>query len=240
VKYKKICPYCNKGFNHRDKRQKFCSRKCYEDNRKPKEKLCLTCGKKIIYKNKHYKVNFCSVGCSIKNNWKNGIYTKEIIRKQAINSGNKRRGKIKVERIKKRCPICNKEFINVPNYARQVTFCSYKCGAIYRGRNHSGKKSILWKGGTSFEPYDFNFNNNFKNSIRQRDNQICLVCGIHREKLKKSLDIHHIDYNKLNTCKENCISLCRSCHCKTSFNREHWTKFFQSLLSEKYGYVYSS
>ena len=106
--------------------------------------------------------------------------------------------------------------------------------------SHKGEKCYLWKGGKSFEPYDVFFNNKFKRAIRKRDNQICMLCGIHKERLNRALDIHHINYNKLLTISENCISLCNSCHTKTNENREHWTKFFQSLLAEKYNYKYSS
>ena len=104
---------------------------------------------------------------------------------------------------------------------------------------HSGSKCTFWRGGISYEPYDKSFNNRFKRAIRKRDNQICMVCQTHREKLKRALDVHHVDYNKLNTFQQNCISLCQSCHPKTQINREYWTHFFQSLLSDKYGYEYS-
>ncbi len=106
-------------------------------------------------------------------------------------------------------------------------------------RTRRGSDASNWRGGKSFEPYNKNFSNRFKNVIRKRDNQICMLCNIHREKLKIALNVHHIDYNKLTSIKENCISLCTSCHTKTNFNRKHWRKFLQSLLSEKYGYNYS-
>ncbi len=102
----------------------------------------------------------------------------------------------------------------------------------------SGEKSGTWKGGLSFKPYDSNFTTNFKKFIRERDNQICLLCNIHREKLKKALAVHHIDYNKQNTCKENCCVLCTGCNTKVNFNREEWTVFFHSLLNKRYGYIY--
>jgi hypothetical protein len=101
------------------------------------------------------------------------------------------------------------------------------------------EKNPNWNNGSSFEPYDYGFNERFKREIRNRDNQICMLCGIHREKIKRAFDVHHINYNKLLSIQENCISLCNSCHTKTEFNRKNWTKFFQSLLSEKYGYNYS-
>jgi len=96
-----------------------------------------------------------------------------------------------------------------------------------------------WKGGIAFEPYDRKFDNQFKRQIRKRDNQICMLCLIHREKIRRALNVHHINYDKKLSILENCLSLCDSCHSKVNENREHWTKFFQSLLSEKYGYKYS-
>ena len=66
------------------------------------------------------------------------------------------------------------------------------------------------------------------------------MCGIHQERLNKELHIHHINYDKLLTHPANCVSLCLSCHSKTISNRTHWTKFFQSLLSERYDYKYEN
>lgn len=102
-----------------------------------------------------------------------------------------------------------------------------------------GIKLEDWKNYISREPYDQKWNNNFKNLIRKRDNQICMNCGKHREQLSRALNVHHINYNKKLSIPENCISICNSCHNITNFNRKHWTKFFQSLLSERYGYKYS-
>ncbi|MEK6878071.1 MAG: hypothetical protein AABY22_00605 [Nanoarchaeota archaeon] len=102
-----------------------------------------------------------------------------------------------------------------------------------------GEKSPMWKGGIQYEPYDKGFNKKFKSWIRKRDNYLCLKCGIHQEKLSKTLAIHHIDYNKKLTILENCCALCNKCNSEVNFNRPHWTKFFQSLLAERYGYQYS-
>lgn len=98
---------------------------------------------------------------------------------------------------------------------------------------YSGKNHPNWNGGSSFEPYGLSFNDVFKETIKIRDNCSCVICGSDNR-----ISIHHIDYNKLNTCKENCISLCTSCHTKTNFNRLHWIKFFQSYMQEKFNYKY--
>lgn len=102
-----------------------------------------------------------------------------------------------------------------------------------------GEKSPSWLGGKSFEPYNSEFNNRFKRAIRKRDNYECSKCNIHQEKLPRTLTIHHINYDKKLTIPQNCCALCIKCNGEVNKNRQHWTKFFQSLLAEKYGYNYS-
>ena len=134
------------------------------------------------------------------------------------------------------CVYCNNKF-NARRDNIKKRFCSLECCHKYQRENP--EEFYTWKGGIAYKPYNEFFNNKFKKGIRKRDNQICMLCGIHREKLNRALSIHHIDYNKSLSLKENCISLCNSCHMKTGFNRKHWIKFFQSLLSERYEYNYS-
>ena len=125
-----------------------------------------------------------------------------------------------------------------------------KIGKAHKGKKHSedhrrknsermkAEKNPNWNNGSSFEPYDQRWTPAFRKSIRDRDYNLCLLCHIHREKLKKALCVHHIDYDKLNTIKENCLSLCTGCHGRTNKNREEWTIFFHSLLNKRYGYEY--
>jgi len=72
--------------------------------------------------------------------------------------------------------------------------------------------------------------NLLKESIRTRDNFICQECGIHQDELDRNLDVHHIDYNKDNLDPNNLISLCRTCHIKTNFNREDWQEYFENIM----------
>ena len=102
-----------------------------------------------------------------------------------------------------------------------------------------GDKNGNWLGGKSFEPYTPDFNGQFKRAIRERDNHCCVVCNKPQEELKRCLSVHHIDYNKLNSFPQNCVSLCRGCHLQTNKNRKAWIVFFQKLLKEKYGYQYT-
>jgi len=105
---------------------------------------------------------------------------------------------------------------------------------------NSGENNPMFKDWISLEPYSRAFHNNFKERIRNRDKNKCMICNIKEIILGYQLNIHHIDYDKKNTTKENCVSLCKSCHTRTNHNRKHWKNFFCSLLSEIYGYDYSS
>ncbi len=104
---------------------------------------------------------------------------------------------------------------------------------------NEGSKNPAWLGGISFEPYTIEFNKKFKELIRERDNNCCLICNKHQSELKRRLCVHHIDYDKKNTLLQNCLSLCLGCHIKTNINRTSWIIFFQNLLKERYGYEYT-
>ncbi len=92
----------------------------------------------------------------------------------------------------------------------------------------TGKLARNWQGGLSLEPYPTDWTDTLKESIRERDNYICQECGIHQDELNYKLHCHHIDYDKNNLDPNNLISLCRNCHCKTNFNREYWTDYFNN------------
>lgn len=114
----------------------------------------------------------------------------------------------------------------------------------HRGENNPmfgkfGDKAANWQGGKSFEDYGEEFNMKLKNQIRKRDNQVCMNCGIHREKLKVAFHIHHINYDKKCNLPQNLITLCRNCHLHTNGNREYWTSLFQEKLSKLYSYKYN-
>lgn len=95
-----------------------------------------------------------------------------------------------------------------------------------------------WDGFKSYEPYTSEFNETFKESIRARDNYKCIECGLTQEEHKIKLHVHHIDYIKENTFKENCCTLCWKCHIKTNIQRSKWEQYLKNKLSNLYGYKY--
>lgn len=59
--------------------------------------------------------------------------------------------------------------------------------------------------------YPPEFNDRFKECIRERDRRTCALCRVTEKNLGHHLDVHHINYTKY-TVRVNCISLCRKCH----------------------------
>ena len=91
------------------------------------------------------------------------------------------------------------------------------------------EKSPNWLGGKSYEPYTMEFDEILKGNIRKRDNHKCRICEIKQSKLNYKLNIHHIDYIKRNCNEDNLITLCKSCHMKTNYDRENWKEYFKVL-----------
>lgn len=110
--------------------------------------------------------------------------------------------------------------------------------------NMSSEKNPSWIDVRSYEPYCPNFSKSFKFNIRARDGFLCIKCGMREEDSIKlfncKLHNHHVNYNKKLTIKENCCALCIRCNSEVNTNRIHWIKFFQSMLSERYGYQYDT
>ena len=88
----------------------------------------------------------------------------------------------------------------------------------------TGNKNWNWKGGFN-EPYTIDWTNSLRIAIRERDKYTCQICGTKQGDF--AFDIHHIDYNKKNCNPNNLITLCRSCHTKTTHNRK-WEKQLSS------------
>jgi hypothetical protein len=121
---------------------------------------------------------------------------------------------------KKKIGIASKENLKgrIPPHTKTKEFAEKISKAF------SGEKHPNWQGGKSFEPYGIEFNKNLKKQIKMRDS-FCKECS---ENNKRKLVVHHIDYNKKNNNSNNLITLCRSCHGKTNFNRENWIKYYKN------------
>jgi uncharacterized protein YozE (UPF0346 family) len=100
-----------------------------------------------------------------------------------------------------------------------------------KGKNR-GEKNGNWRGGISIfnNVYSDNWTSFFRWSIRKRDNFICQECGKNQIEEDKIFPIHHIDYNKLNDNPINLITLCNSCHGKTTYTKK--MEYFKDRYSK--------
>jgi len=181
---------------------------------------------------------YISYPCKQKKGWK--LFCSTLCRSLAR--------KTKVERT---CQLCDKKFI-VKRMAIKnsgAKYCSHKCmNKAQRGKaKHKirGENHPNWRGGSSFypygsRPYTSEFNDTLKEAIRKRDNYECQMCGLREEEhilvWGASLQVHHIDYDKLNCKHDNLMSLCNQCHGRTNYNRKAWTENLKEVVKkgEKY------
>lgn len=128
------------------------------------------------------------------------------------------------------CEICNNEVTWNRKYCKS---CSMKIRfknpveiekVVHRKENHYN-----WQGGKSFEEYGQEFDSSLKEQVRFRDNYKCQLCNCSQLENNKTLDVHHVDYNKQNNELKNLISLCKNCHMKTNFNRDYYFNLFNHL-----------
>lgn len=75
-----------------------------------------------------------------------------------------------------------------------------------------GKDNPAYKHGEARGRKRLGFTESLKQLIRNRDNNICQMCGRKRNKKEIEFDVHHIDENKNNPSPDNLVTLCRSCH----------------------------
>lgn len=95
-----------------------------------------------------------------------------------------------------------------------------------------GENNGNWRGGTSFEPYCYKFNNKFKESVRERDGHTCQLCGYEQKLDGQKLDVHHVHYDKSN-CYPDVVTLCHSCNSRVNGNRDYWEEYFENLLLKR-------
>lgn len=111
-----------------------------------------------------------------------------------------------------------------------------RCPKCWNIKN-CGSTHSCWMGGISYEPYcDSWADHEFKESIKERDNYICL--NPYCFKQNSRLSIHHIDYDKKNCHPSNLITLCNSCNSRANKDREWHKLWYRILMKNRYGYQY--
>jgi cytochrome c553 len=95
---------------------------------------------------------------------------------------------------------------------------------------HAGELNHNWRGGLKKQKYPKEFDLILKRAIRARDGFLCQMPGCHVQEVGRAHNVHHIDYNKANNQPDNLITLCATCHAKTSNHREFWAQYFSREL----------
>ena len=112
--------------------------------------------------------------------------------------------KIKYERIKKICPVCNLEFETKKGNKREKTTCSISCSnTIFRSGTNNGN----WKNINDFDSRSRTFAIKYRKICFENHKHECIIC---RE--NKLLDVHHFDENKFNNNPDNLIPICATHH----------------------------
>ena len=120
------------------------------------------------------------------------------------------------------CQTCGQKFM-APASQGERFYCSKNCQGIAFRKDSNPN----WCGGKSYEPYSPDFDEEFKQRIRERDLGQCVVCRL------PGCDVHHIDYDKEHTAEGNCILLCKTCHGVTNHNRIYWQAALTNLLQAR-------
>lgn len=181
-----ICEQCGKEFIARaDKKQKFCSIKCFGLHIKKSNKnaICPVCNKEFIKRNKTTK--YCSNQC---------------------------RSQAQRKRFVLQCDVCGKEFERHKCHIKENNFCSRECYAEWEKQNCVGEKSPRYKGGIYHSTLGYTFLRQ-PDKTYKAEHRIVAEKIIGR-KLQENEVVHHIDGNKQNNSKENLVVITRGEHAK--------------------------
>lgn len=105
---------------------------------------------------------------------------------------------------------------------------------------YCGEENHMWKGGTSFLPYCYKFNERRKIAVRKFFGDKCLTCSKeHSENIVGDivceLSVHHVDHDKEQGCNGkpfNLVPLCHECHNKELSDIKGFQKYINKTLED--------
>lgn len=233
----------------RGTRVRFCSRACFQGYQSVgnREHTCEVCGTTFTVwesTRRHAEAQgwtagrFCSVACASQVNYQKSRggrsdvpceYCGTIIsRINALLDGRqycdnacyvRHRRQMKLQAYTKPCVICGdllelRPGETIPNFRKRLT-CSEECRIQRYVQTRCGENG-------PDRTYPQEFNDALRERVRQRDDYACQECGVVEE--GRVHDVHHIDYDKHNCDMANLITLCYSCHRRTTnvADRQQW------------------
>ena len=108
-------------------------------------------------------------------------------------------------------------------------------GIPWSEARREAQKSVVIKPRPKIKPIKMNgkeYHPNWheiRKSIYQRDKWICQECYKKCTKIT-GIACHHIDYEVSNNMNDNLITLCTSCHCKTTHKTPEWIQYYQDKM----------
>lgn len=127
----------------------------------------------------------------------------------------------------KDCLICGSQFERRDDEQstlfRLRETCSHSCARTLAGQRHSDTDMPR----TSLYPREFW---GMRKVILERDEHTCRLCGV----MEGSPHVHHINYNKDDCSELNLITLCRSCHMQTNWNRDYWQGMLSATMETRW------
>jgi len=190
--------------------------------RVPVRHLCVGCGKTFVdARHPNRDCKYCSIDCFHANRLPDSPET--TARRSAVQTGKR----ILQETRDKMCAAAEGK---IRSQAHCAAISKSKRGDKNPMWGKTGAKHPRWLGGTSREPYGWEWNDELREEVRRRDGYKCQLCGVPQAECQKRLPVHHIDYNKKNSDPVNLVALCNSCNLKVNANREHWTGFFRAMV----------
>jgi len=210
-------------------------------------RTCRICGKE--FSNVGIKNIYCSAACA-RISWGSGVIRtceicglafraapNEVAMGKARFCSKACNGVYKRRRILRNCAYCGSEIEVVEWAAKKYSrsFCSDECRLKWQHRENNPN----WNGGTSFEPYCFKFNPEFKNRVRAFFGYSCVMCGKPQiENGKRALAVHHVHHNKTACCDDSVkefVVLCDVCHGKSNSGKFDYQNYFHEIIHTKYG-----
>lgn len=218
-----ICQHCGKEYTRKPSitsEGRFCSQECYHAatsgenhyNWKGGEitVICQQCGKEYTRKpSVSSESRFCSFECM--GEWMSKNRCGE-------DNSNWQGGEVLYV-----CKQCGKLFYH--KKGRNPIFCSKGCLGEWLSENRSGENSPRWRGGGV--AYCEKFNEKFKESVRNKYDRKCFICGKDEERNGRKMAVHHVSYDRKCLCDGvECyfVPLCVSCHSRTNSNRVFWER----------------
>lgn len=248
------CKICGIKFQHKDKRTKTCSKECFVQNQSLDASKRI--GKRNGFYDKHHtkeskiKLSKANRGKThtdkAKINMSIASRGKKHSLEHVINQAAATRGQTRTNETKIKISIAKLGHTTSEETKTKMSVAHRGEKNGFYGKTHSkkskdkisvansGENSPWWQGGISFEPYSPKFNEKLKRYIKERDNHRCQICHVTQNNTE--FHIHHTNYNKNNVNPNFLITLCHSCHAKTSFDRNHWERYFNMphrVLSRK-------